>query len=342
VPLVACRGQPQFSLCGRVDRRFRLIGVDIVKERFEGEGRPNLIDALRRQEFVGGETALAEAMADQGQLVEFPKGHKIIIQGGEDNDIYLLLSGDASIVIKGNEYTTRKAGQQVGEMAAIEPSQKRSADVVAHDTVVALKLTNAQFMTLGRAFPQIWLPIARELSRRLYQRNELIPPPNEYPKLFIISSTEALNVAETIRTSLERDVFSTVWNEGVFFAGGYSLEALEKAVSESDFAIAIAQPDDIVETRGSRQPTLRDNVLFELGLFMGKLGRHRALLIHPKVDGLKLPSDPHGLTLLRYVPGELSELPALLKPACDEIRTIVKNLGVRTLLSQAGSLKAGR
>jgi CRP/FNR family transcriptional regulator, cyclic AMP receptor protein len=313
-----------------------------VKERFEGDNRPNLIDALKRQEFVGGETELAEAMAEQGQLLEFPKGHKIIIQGGEDNDIYLLVAGDVSIVIKGNEYTTRRAGQHVGEMAAIEPSQKRSADVVAHDTVVALKLTNAQFMNLGRNFPQIWLPIARELSRRLFQRNELIPPPNEYPKLFIISSTEALNVAETIRMSLEHDVFSTVWNEGVFFAGGYSLEALEKAVSESDFAIAIAQPDDIIETRGSRQPTLRDNVLFELGLFMGKLGRHRALLIHPKVDGLKLPSDLQGLTLLRYVSGGVTELPALLKPACDEVRAIVKNLGVRTLLSQAGSLKTGR
>lgn len=313
-----------------------------MKERFEGDNRPILIDALKRQEFVGGDAALAEAMVDQGELLEFPKGHKIIVQGGEDNDIYLLLSGDASIVIKGNEYTTRKAGQHVGEMAAIEPSQKRSEDVVAHDTVVALKLTNAQFMSLGRSFPQIWLPIARELSRRLYQRNELIPPPNEYPKLFVISSTEALDVAQTIRATLESDVFSTVWNEGVFFAGGYSLEALEKAVSESDFAIAIAQPDDIVETRGSRQPTLRDNVLFELGLFMGRLGRHRALLLHPKTDKLKLPSDLQGLTLLRYVPGTATELPALLKPACDEIRGIVKSLGVRTLLSQAASLKAGR
>jgi predicted nucleotide-binding protein len=313
-----------------------------MKERFQGDSRPNLIDALKRQEFVGGETAIAEAMADEGVLLEFPKGHKVIKQGGEDNDIFLLIAGDVSIVIKGNEYTTRNAGQSVGEMAAIEPSQKRSADVVAHDTVVTLKLSNTQFMTLGRRFPQIWLPLARELSRRLFQRNELIPPPNEYPKLFIISSSEALKVAEAIRDSLASDVFSTVWNEGVFFAGGYLLESLEKAVSESDFAIAIAQPDDIIETRGSRQPTLRDNVLFELGLFMGKLGRHRALLIHPKVDGLKLPSDLQGLTLLRYEPGDPGQLPARLKSACDDIRTIVKNLGVRTLLAQASSLRAGR
>jgi len=306
-----------------------------MKERFEGQRRSTLIDALKRQELVCGDTKLAEAIADEGEIVEFAKGHRIISQYGEDNDIYFLIAGDVSIVIKGNEYTTRRAGQHFGEMAAIEPSQKRSADIVAHDTVVALKLRNPQLMSLGQSFPQIWLPIARELSRRLFQRNDLIPPPNEFPKMFVISSSEALSVANAIRTSLEPDVFSTVWSEGVFFAGGYSLEALEKAVSESDFAIAIAQADDIIETRGTRQPTLRDNVLFELGLFMGKLGRHRALLIHPQVDGLKIPSDLQGLTLLRYEPGSApTDLPARLKVACDDIRSIVKNLGVRTLLAK--------
>lgn len=302
-----------------------------MKERFEGNGHQNLIDALLHQELVAGDTNLANAIVRQAQLLEFSKGDKIITEGGEDNDIYLLVAGSVAIVIKGHEYTTRKAGQHVGEMAAIEPAQKRAATVIAHDTVVALKLNNADFMLIGRAHPQIWLPIARELSRRLHQRNELIAPPNEYPKLFIISSTEALDTAREIQAQLERDVFSSVWTNGVFFAGGYPLEALEKKVSESDFAIAIAQPDDVVESRGTRYPTLRDNVLFELGLFMGKLSRHRAILIHPRVTGLKLPSDLQGLTLLSYTSGKPDELASRLGPACTEIRKIVQNLGVRTL-----------
>lgn len=302
-----------------------------MKERFEDENRANLIDALNRQEFVGGDSTIAESMAKEGQLIEFQKGDRLITEGGEDNDIYLLVAGSVSIVIKGNEYRTRTAGQHVGEMATIEPAQKRSATVVANDKVVALKMTNATFMALGKAYPQIWLPIARELSRRLYQRNELIKPPNEYPKLFIISSAEALSVAREVQAQLERDVFSTVWPDGVFFAGGYPLEALEKAVGESDFAVAIAQPDDVVTSKGTTLPTLRDNVLFELGLFMGKLMRHRAILVHPRTPDLKLPSDLHGLTLLSYAPGTPGELPARLGPACNEIRKIVKNHGVRTL-----------
>lgn len=302
-----------------------------MKERFEGDGRPHLIDSLKRQEFINGNQQMAEAVVQRGELIEFAKGDRIIVEGGEDNEVFLLLAGSVAIVVKSNEVATRKAGQHVGEMAAIEPAQKRAATVIAHETVVAMKLRSATFSSLGKEFPQIWLPIARELSRRLYQRNEMIPPPNEYAKLFIVSSTEALDVAREIQAQLERDVFSTVWNEGVFFAGGYSLEALEKAVMESDFAVAIAQADDIVETRGGRYPSLRDNVLFELGLFMGKLTRYRTVLVHPRASGLKLPSDLYGLTLASYDPGKPNELRSRLGPACTEIRKIVRNLGVRTL-----------
>lgn len=304
-----------------------------MKERFENDGRPQLLDALKRQEFVSGNAKLADALIKHGELVEYKKGDKLITEGGEDSEIYLLLAGSVAVVIKGNEVNSRKAGQHVGEMAAIEPAQKRSASIVAHDTVVALKIKSADFHSIGEQYPQVWLSIARELSRRLFQRNDLIPPPNEYPKLFIISSTEALEIANEIQSQLQHDVFSAVWSQGVFFAGGYPLEALEKAVGESDFAVAIAQGDDIVESRGGRYVTLRDNVLFELGIFMGKLTRHRAILVHPRVSGLKLPSDLQGLTLVSYDPGKPGELPARLGPVCHEIRKLVKNLGVRKVTS---------
>jgi hypothetical protein len=60
------------------------------------------------------------------------------------------------------------------------------------------------------------------------------------------------------------------------------------------------------------------------------------LFIHPKVDGLKLLR-PSRLTLL-ILSGRRG---CALKAACDEIRTIVKNLGVRTLLAQADALERG-
>jgi CRP/FNR family transcriptional regulator, cyclic AMP receptor protein len=163
----------------------------------------------------------------------------------------------------------------------------------------------------------------------LVERNKLITAPNEAPRLFIISSAEGLDVAWGVQKGLERDVLGTVWTDGVFFAGGYSLEALESAVAGSDFAVAIAQPDDMVLSRGTSSPTVRDNVLFELGLFMGKLSRYRTILVHPRVKDLKLPSDLQGLTLLSYEPSSsVADLPSRLGPVCTSIRTIVRKLGV--------------
>jgi CRP/FNR family transcriptional regulator, cyclic AMP receptor protein len=302
-----------------------------MKERFEGaDNRPQLVASLRKQDFAGGRLDIATALADAGELLEFKAGENIIVQNAEDNEIYLLISGVVAIVVNGAQVATRTAGQHVGEMAAIEPSLPRSATVSVLEPAVVLRLSSATFLRVGEAYPQIFLPIAQELSKRLHQRNKTIYPPNEAPKLFVVSSSEALPVANALRSGLEKDVFSTVWNEGVFFAGGYPLEALEKQVSESDFAVAIAEPDDISVSRGTRAPTVRDNVLFELGLFMGKLTRYRTILVHPKVKELKLPSDLHGLTLIPYEAGDVSTVDARIAPACDAVRALVKRLGVRT------------
>ncbi len=195
-----------------------------MKERFEGAGRSLLVDALRRQEFTGGSVEIAAALADAGTLEEYRPGDKLITQGGSDNDVYLLVMGVVALIINGAEHYSRKAGQHVGEMAAIEPMQPRSATVLASETTVALKVPCAEFLQIAERYPQVWRPMVRELSRRLYQRNSTIMRPNESPKLFIISSSEAIAVARAIRDGLGHDVFSTVWNEGVFFAGGYTLE----------------------------------------------------------------------------------------------------------------------
>ncbi|WFU71434.1 TIR domain-containing protein [Bradyrhizobium sp. CB2312] len=302
-----------------------------MKERFEGEqNRPQLVASLRRQDFAGGQLEIAKALADAGELVEFRPGENIIVQNAVDNDIYLLVAGVIAIIVNGAQVATRSAGQHIGEMAAIEASLPRSATVTVLEHAVALKLSSAAFMGIGEKFPSVWLPIAQELSKRLHQRNKTIYLPNQASKLFVMSSSEALKIAHALRTGLEKDVFSTVWDDGVFFAGGYPLEALEKQVSEADFAVAIAEPDDISESRGKRAPTVRDNVLFELGLFMGKLSRYRTILVHPRVKDLKLPSDLQGLTLVPYQAGDDATVAERIAPVCETIRELVKRLGVRT------------
>ena len=50
----------------------------------------------------------------------------------------------------------------------------------------------------------------------------------------------------------------------------------------------------------------RDNVLFELGLFVGRFGRKRTVLMAPSGKEVKLPSDLIGLSII-YYPQEMTE-----------------------------------
>jgi len=99
------------------------------------------------------------------------------------------------------------------------------------------------------------------------------------PALFIGSSSEGLAVAQAIQTQLQHDTEVTVWNEGTFPLGQTALEGLVNALDRFDFAVLVLTPDDTVLTRKSEHLAPRDNLLFELGLFMGRLGRSRTFVV---------------------------------------------------------------
>ncbi len=302
-----------------------------MKERFEGAaGRRLLIDALKTQKMVAGNSDLAEELASLVELVEVKTGEKIIHQGASNNDIFFILTGSFNIVVNGKVVAKRGANEHVGEMAAIEPAQARTATVVADEDSVVCKLSEPQLADLGQRHADIWRYFAKELVRRLAQRNAFINPSRKNIRVFIMSSTEALDIAREVQSNFAKDSFLVVvWTDGVFQASSYPIESLEKAVDDADFAIAIARLDDLTNIRGEAKLVPRDNVIFELGLFIGRLGRKRALLLEPRGEKVKLPSDLSGLTTIGYQFGESKDLPSLLGPACNDIRKIINELGPR-------------
>ena len=82
-----------------------------------------------------------------------------------------------------------------------------------------------------------------------------------------------------------------------------------------------------MHSRGETKATPRDNVLFELGLFIGRLGRLRSILLEPAAANVKLPSDLSGITTIPYQPGAESDLLTLLAPACNQLRRLFKEVG---------------
>lgn len=115
------------------------------------------------------------------------------------------------------------------------------------------------------------------------------------PRIFIGSSTEGLAVAQRIKTFFEPDYDCYIWNDGIFQFNEGFLETLLKSASLFDFGFMIFAADDISRIRNQEYNTARDNVLFEYGLFLGRVGIDRAYII--KEDTVKIPSDILGVTL---------------------------------------------
>ncbi|MHC5058669.1 MAG: TIR domain-containing protein [Planctomycetota bacterium] len=149
------------------------------------------------------------------------------------------------------------------------------------------------------------------------------------PTLFVGSSIEGLAPARAVAAELEHDVDVTIWNQGVFDASKYPTEALVKVADRMDMGAFIVSPDDKVVSRGKQQSSPRDNIVFELGLFLGKLGRERTVFIMPRDTDIRLPTDLLGMAPLTYnaARGD-GNLQAALTTACDEIRKRLLGEGV--------------
>lgn len=305
--------------------------MGMLLERFSGtDGQRRLIEALRRQPILEGLQTAVEEIASIAVLEENAAGTTIIRQDGTDNDVYFLLVGTVGIVINGREIAQRVAGQHVGEMALIDPSARRSATVIAKTEIVTARVSESKFGAIGNANPQIWRRIAVEIAQRLRQRTTYIKLPNSKPHIFIGSSVEALDIAREIQLGLKHDPFSVfVWTDGIFSASKTTIEALESELSQADFAVLVLGPDDELLVRGELTKAPRDNLIFELGLFMGALTCDRTYIARPQGVAIKLPTDVLGTTPLTYSPDKSIPLGSRIAPLCTEIRKLVIEKGPR-------------
>jgi hypothetical protein len=148
------------------------------------------------------------------------------------------------------------------------------------------------------------------------------------PPVFIASSTEGLDLAYAVQRNLEHFAAPTVWAQGVFQASSVVLDQLIKSLENFKFGAFIFSPDDVMFMRGQEHSVPRDNVVFELGLFIGRLGRERNFVIVPRGHpDLKLPTDLLGLTMVSYDDTRPpAEYEAALGPACRAIQLAITSV----------------
>lgn len=149
------------------------------------------------------------------------------------------------------------------------------------------------------------------------------------PAVFIGSSKEGLKVAKPLKELLAAGAETRIWNDGVFHLGETTIESLAGSLHEFDFAVLVLTPDDVSVSRNKRQTSPRDNVVFELGLFTGGLGRNRCYVVTEDTARLKIPTDLLGVTQARYRRPANMALDAALASVAREIQGEIARLGPR-------------
>lgn len=146
-----------------------------MMERFEGkEGRAALLNALRSQFLVEGNSDIAAVLALSIRLREFAPGTVFINEGERGGDLFLILAGQVSIRKCSEEIATYGAGMHVGEIGLLEPFKGRMASVVAIDRVVAAQVPEQRFADIARQHPVLWRRMALELAHRLVKAQDAV------------------------------------------------------------------------------------------------------------------------------------------------------------------------
>jgi hypothetical protein len=148
--------------------------------------------------------------------------------------------------------------------------------------------------------------------------------------VFIGSSSEGVSIARYLQSELHKHAAceTTIWDQGVFGLSQFTMESLADAARRSDFAVLIATADDRADVRGQSRSVARDNVIFEMGLFIGALGRERTYIVVDRDGDLQLPSDLAGLTYLPYRRNDANPRIAVAEAAL-QITEAVRRLGPR-------------
>lgn len=123
------------------------------------------------------------------------------------------------------------------------------------------------------------------------------PKKHDTTKVFVVHGHDA-KAKETTARFLERlNVRPIILHEQPS-GGGTIIEKFERH-SDVEFAVILLTPDDIGSAIKSknRKPRARQNVIFEFGYFIGKLGRRNVCALYH--DGVELPSDYEGVVYIR-------------------------------------------
>jgi predicted nucleotide-binding protein len=136
-------------------------------------------------------------------------------------------------------------------------------------------------------------------ERASEQPEEVLSPTN---KVFIVHGHDNEMKLAVARTLEKLGLYPIILHE----QPNQGRTIIEKFTDYSDvsFAVVLFSPDDEGRSRGSDaaelKPRARQNVVFELGYFLGELSRQRVLALFKPTTGFEIPSDYSGVIFVPF------------------------------------------
>jgi len=126
--------------------------------------------------------------------------------------------------------------------------------------------------------------------------NQTSPDPTRAPsrKVFVVHGHDEAALQATARFLEQLELKAIVLREQPD-EGRATIEKFEAYANQVSFAVVLLTPDDLggAATAPAQAARARQNVIFELGYFAGKLGRGRACLL--RKGEVEIPSDLYGV-----------------------------------------------
>lgn len=137
--------------------------------------------------------------------------------------------------------------------------------------------------------------------------------PDLRPKIFIGSSSAGYEYATKVKDFLSEKNDCYLWKDpGVWEPNRSTFDNLLRMASYFDFGVFVATADDLTLVKEQLVIEPRDNVILEMALFLGSMGKDKSFLLVE--EGIKLPSDFEGIYMPRFKTGDDKSI----KSACDE------------------------
>ena len=138
---------------------------------------PDDIKDIYKQSFTPMSTREFKKIVMTNPYHIYQKGEKVMTEGEIPNELFLLLSGKASVIKSQNEIATISSGDFIGEMSFIS-KHTASADVIAQNELLVAYWTHADLNKLEQKNTHIYnrflTIVGRDLVKKLQRQNHQV------------------------------------------------------------------------------------------------------------------------------------------------------------------------